>query len=267
MAGQEASHEAVSQDERIKELTAENELLFECLHMVQDDIEKYYGKLKEYEQHKGAAANLTLLSSSYLDRLAENQKLRVLVAQQKLVLQVERQNSLSSLLGNTIIKGVSSFWAFLVMLGKMCSMWKALQSRTPPSKLGSKAFENVVDAYCAGSVDAVEKLLNSVSIAPNMRANAYTALARYLMSSDVQKAAEFARLAYEIDPYPYRLKWLAFRMQDAGDVLTAEAMLDILPADTPMGESEQRRALDIRRESKRLCIENIHNESASVNKK
>lgn len=272
MTKQEMSSEAANQDARIKELTDENELLFEQLHVVQEELEKYYHKLKECEQSKGTAvASSSLHLDSFDPRLpevlAENQKLRALVEQQKNALRVETQNSLPSRLGDMLIKGVSSTGAFLALPGNLRKMWKALELTTPPAELGGKTFQKVIDAHGAGGADAVEKLLDSVFIAPNMRANAYTALARHLMIIDVQKAATFARLAYESDPRPYRLKWLAFRMHDADDAITAEAMLDMLPADIPMSESEERQVARIRRESKQLRMNSVCQNQVNERKK
>ena len=266
MAKQEVSSDTMNQDTRIKELTEENELLFEQLHVVQEELEKYYHKLKEYEQQKGTAVASSPLSLAFLDpklseTLADNQRLRALVAQQKFALRVETQNSLSARLGDMLINGVGSTRGIFALPGKLRKMWKALERTTPPSELGGKSFQAVIDAYSADGANAVEKKLDSVFIAPTMRANAYTALARHLMIIDVQTAAEFAHRAYETDPRPYRLKWLAFRMHDANDAVTAEAMLDMLPADIPMSESEERQVARIRRESKQLHMERVRKES------
>ena len=196
MAGQEISLDVVGQEARIKELSEENELLFEQLHVVQEELEKYYLKLKECEQSKGTvavAAPSASLDPQLPETLAENQKLRALVAQQTLALRVETQNSLPSRLGDMLIKGVSSTGAFFALPGRLRKMWKALERTNPPAELGGKSFQKVIDAYGAGGVDAVEKLLDSVFIAPTMRANAYTALARQLMPSDAKKAAAIAR--------------------------------------------------------------------------
>ncbi|ATD80931.1 hypothetical protein SAMN02910291_02259 [Desulfovibrio desulfuricans] len=261
MAGQEILHEAVNQDVRVKELTEENELLFEQLHVVQEELEKYYHKLKECEQQRGSATSYALCNSRLPEVLAENQKLRVLADWQQRVLHVETQNSLPSRLGDILIKGVSSTGAFLALPGKLRKMWKALDQTTPPSELGGKSFPKVIDVYSAGGAEAVEKLLDSIFISHPMRANAYTALARHLMLIDVQKAAEFARLAYETDPRPYRLKWLAFRRHDADDPITADAMLDLLPADITMSESEQRQVMRIRHESTQLRKKNAEKDA------
>lgn len=75
-----------------------------------------------------------------------------------------------------------------------------------------------------------------------MQANAWTALSRHLMQNKRDHAAEAARRAYALDPKPYRLKWLAFRLHEAGDVIEAAAMLELLPADTPFSSSETRQA-------------------------
>ncbi|MDL2269832.1 hypothetical protein LJC71_10680 [Desulfosarcina sp. OttesenSCG-928-A07] len=246
----------MTQDVRIRELTEENELLFKQLHVVQEELEKYHYKLKTYEQRVGTDIGFGEWNSRFLEVLAENQKLQALAELWQQVSQVEKQNSLPSRLGDILIKGVGSTGAFLSLPGKLRKMWKALEQTTSPAALGGQSFQEVIDAYNADGMNAVEELLDSVFISPAMRANAYTALARHLMPSDVKKTAEIARLAYETDPRPFRLKWLAFRMHDADDVVTADAMLEILPADIAMTDSEQRKAMRIHNESTQLRKKN-----------
>lgn len=250
VAEQEQTADA-SPEDRIRELTEENELLFEQLHVVQEELEKYYHRLKSCEEGKaGQAAGGC--SARALDALAENRKLRTLVQQQKIALQVEGRNSLSARLGHMLIAGTGGFGSLVALPGRLCRMWKELARTVPPARLGGKGFQKVVEAYAAGGSAAVEKLLDSACPSPVMRANAYTALARHLMLTDVRKAAENARLAWEADPRPYRLKWLAFRLHDADDAVTAEALLEMLPDDMTMTESEARQAARIRNESKQI---------------
>src|SRR5690606_1176909 len=97
---------------------------------------------------------------------------------------------------------------------------------------------------------AVEKLLTRTSISPVMQANAWTALSRHLIQNKRDQAAEAARRAYALDPKPYRLKWLAFRLHEAGDVIEAAAMLELLPAGTPFSGSEARQAGRLQKEAK-----------------
>ena len=240
-----------SPEDRIRELTEENELLFEQLHVVQEELENYYLRLKACEQGK-AGQKAVGCTARVLDVLAENQKLRVLVRQQKHALAVESRNSLPARLGNMLIAGTSGLGSLVTLPARLCLTWKELGRTVPPARLGGKSFQKVVEAHAAGGDAAVEKLLDSACPSPLMRANAYTALARHLMLTDVRKAAEIARLAWEADPRPFRLKWLAFRLHDADDAVTAEALLEMLPDDMSMTESETRQAARIRNEAKQI---------------
>ena len=266
----EKPQNAEAQKLRIKELTEENELLFEQLHVVQEELEKYYHKLKECEQRKapasagGGVSTVAAASPQDAEALAENQKLRALVAQQKIALRVEAQSSLEVRLGHILVAGVGSTGSLLALPGRLRKIWKAEAQTTPPSALGGKSFQKVIDAHGSGGAEAVEKLLDAVFLSPAMRANAYTALARHLMQTDVRQAAENARLAWETDPRPYRLKWLAFRLHDADDAVTAEALLDMLPAAMPMSESEERQARRIRQDSKCMRTEKARHESGAA---
>lgn len=255
MAIQETMQGADAKDARIKELTEENELLFEQLHVVQEELEKYYHKLKDCEQRNGsgtdAGGSAVVISPQVSEALAENLKLRALVAQQQAALQVESTNSLAARLGEMLIKGVSSAGSFIALPVRLGRMWKALDQTVPPAALGGKSFQKVLDAHAAGGKEAVEKLLDSVFLSPAMRANAYTALARQVMLTDARQAANLARLAWETDPRSYRLKWLAFRLHEADDAINAEALLDMLPADISMSDSEARQAVRLRQEAKR----------------
>lgn len=254
MAIQETTQGVDAKDARIKELTEENELLFEQLHVVQEELEKYYHKLKDCEQRKGSNADaggtVVVIPPQAGEALTENLKLRALVAQQQAALQVEGTNSLAARLGEMLINGVSSAGSFIALPVRLRRMWKALDQTVPPAALGGKSFQKVLDAHAAGGSEAVEKLLDSVFLSPVMRADAYTALARQVMLTDARQAADLARLAWATDPRPYRLKWLAFRLHEADDAINAEALLDMLPADISMSDSENRQAARLRQEAK-----------------
>lgn len=257
MATQEAILDVDAKEARIKELTEENELLFEQLHVIQEELEKYYHKLKECEQYKSSGGqvdgSVVVISPKAREALEENLKLRALVAQQQIALQVERTNNLAVRLGEMLINGVSSFGSFIALPVRLRRMWKALEQTNPPAALGGSSFQKVLDAYAAEGTKGVEKLLDSIFLSPIMRANAYTALARQVMLDDARQGAELARLAWKTDPRPYRLKWLAFRLHEADDVINAAALLDMLPADINMSASEKRHASRLRQEAKQEC--------------
>lgn len=258
MEDQTNYHDNTQQEARIRELTKENDLLFEQLQVVQEDLERYYHKLKECEQNKRNVSNdctPVIISSQDPEILAENLKLRALVEQLQAALRVESTNSLAVRLGEILIRGVSSAGAFITLPFKLCRLWKTLDKTTPPASLGGKSFQKVLEAQTSGGAEAVEKLLDSVSLSPAMRANVYTAVARQCLTDDTQQAAAYARQAWEMDPRPYRLKWLAFRLYDANDAITAEALLNMLPDDISMTESEKRHAYRIQQKSRQQRIQ------------
>lgn len=245
-------------DRQINELKEENKLLFEQLSLVQEELEKCYNILKNSNNNIANINNVVIIPSVARNALIENIKLHALVKIQKAALQVEHTNSLAVRLGEMLIKGVASTGKLIVLPVKLCKMWKALNQTIPPQDLGGKNFQKVLDAYTSGGSEAVEKLLNSVFLSPVMRANAYTALAREVMLVDIKQAATFARLAWETDPRIYRLKWLAFRVHEAGDAITADAILDLLPEDITLNQSEKKHIDRIHKESKYERIQDIN---------
>ena len=240
----------------ITELIRENKLLLEKLNFLQEEIENnkiYSDKSTEYDEN-----NIVVTNHIYSE-LIENIKLRAQVNQQKQALKVEGQNRISSRLGEELIKSVSSLGKILKLPFKLIRIWIALERTTPPSALGGVNFDKIVNAYAIGKMEAVEKLLNSVFISSVMRANAYTTLARKIISSDVKQAAILARMAWETDPRPYRLKWLAFRLHDAGDAINAEAILNMLPLDINLTDSEKAHIKRIKKDTIYECDQKIKN--------
>ncbi len=241
---------------RIKELEEENELLLSQLHLVQEELEKYYLRNKELEKGKSAGLqdNVTgikgWVDDELINTLAENQRLKVLVEVQQKIHHIETHNALNTRLGNILIESVDSSGSLLSVPSKLRKIWKEENRQTPPESLGGSDFSKVIAAYGEGGFDTVEVLIAAASISPAMQASALTTLARYLMAGDPAQAAEAARRAYTMDPKPFRLKWLAFRLHEAGEVAEAEAMLVILPADTPFSDSEARQASRLRSEAK-----------------
>ncbi|MET3472409.1 glycosyltransferase involved in cell wall biosynthesis [Novosphingobium sp. 1529] len=77
------------------------------------------------------------------------------------------------------------------------------------------------------------------------RADAHAARARALRQSDPVAAAQAAQEAHAADPQPWRAKWLAFRLYDAGELTRPAALLAGLPADTALSGSESSRAQQI----------------------
>ena len=140
---QEVTQGADAGDARIRELTEENKLLFEQLHVVQEELERYYHKLKDCEQRNGSSANtdsaIMIIPPEVGEALEENLKLRALVTQQQAALRIESTNSLAARLGNILIKGVSSAGSFIALPLKLCRLWKALEQSPPLPHWGARA--------------------------------------------------------------------------------------------------------------------------------
>lgn len=223
---------------------------------VPDTVENFQsGGLKEIDE-----------SSSFQDRrkpeyrrladhelagvVAENRRLHALVDAQRQLHHLEMHNALNVRLGNILIQAVDSPSTLLSVPGKLLGIWRQSIRKNPPAALGGKGFGKVIFTYEEEGFAAVEKLLTRTSISPVMQANAWTALSRHLIQNKRDQAAEAARRAYALDPKPYRLKWLAFRLHEAGDVIEAAAMLELLPAGTPFSGSEARQAGRLQKEAK-----------------
>ncbi|MDN8011728.1 hypothetical protein QZN06_24445 [Burkholderia multivorans] len=256
MIAQENLTTRLHTESRLKEMKEENEILLLQLHQAQEELEHYYQQrqIAGQERSSGAHGNITpaanWIDDGLLDALAENQRLRALVHAQRKVYRLESENALNIKLGNLLIQGVDSPKTLLSIPGALGKIWRSYRRQLPPATLGGKAFTKVIAAYGDGGFDAVEKLMADRSVSPTVRASGYTVLGRHLMNCDRISAAEAARRAYALEPKAFRLKWLAFRLHEAGMLVEAEAMLDILPSDTKFSDSEARQASQLRHEAK-----------------
>jgi glycosyltransferase involved in cell wall biosynthesis len=180
--------------------------------------------------------------------LAEVQHLHTLLETQGWLRRLETQNTLGARLGKLLIHAAEA-GAWFSLPGQIGKIWRETKRTPPPATLGA-GFEKLFAVYERGGFPAVEHLLAEVSLPPLLQSNGYTALARRLLGEHRNEAAEAARRAFELDPQPYRQKWLAFRFRDAGKLAEADALLELLPADTPFSESESRQSRQLRHEAK-----------------
>ena len=243
-------------ESRLVELQEENELLWRQLHDVQEELDRHFLKNQAIENPRGTKAQtVAWVDDEWLASVAEVQRLRTIVEVQSRVGELLERTSLNVQLGKILIQGVESPGTLLGVPWKLFQAWRQENRKTPPEVLGGASLEKVIQCYGEGGFDAVTSLLSSVSISAAIQGNAYTALARHLMKDNVAGAAEAARRAHAADPRPYRLKWLAFRLHDAGQVIEADALLDLLPQDVKFSSSEARQVNDIRREAKQARLQ------------
>ena len=245
----------------LKEYIEDNEVLIEKLKDNQYLLEKYFNL--EF-QNIDAVKEQLLISQALLmntpdnlviDVISKNIKLEKIINIQKKINKIEKENSIFARIGNFIANDHSTASLFINTPIKLFKIWRTYQYAIPPKQFG-KNFSEIITRYNDAGEEAVEKLLNSVPISPTMRADAYTMLARYLKQSTPQKAAQYAKLAYNIDPKDYRLKWLAFRLYEASDAVTADAILTILPNNISMSDWEKQQLEKIKKDSHtKLMIE------------
>ena len=238
------------------DLQEENLLLFNQLHVVQEELER----LHERGAGPGGQALAGRLTIDWVDDewpelMAENLRYRSVLEAQQEVHRIAAQHTLASKLGEILIQGTASPAALLAVPGKLHKAWRAAKEQTPPDELGGKGFDKLLAAYREGGLAAADALLDRLSLSASMQANALTALARNLMHQEPARSAELARRAYASEPRPYRLKWLAFRLHEAGELLEAAALLEVLPANLHFSDSELRQAERMRREAARVRLQ------------
>jgi len=161
------------------------------------------------------------------------------------------KQTISFRLGNMLLSSIKSPSNFMKLPAQF---WRLRQEskarRVAPSEkameeLGSKSFEEVVSAYSRDGFSAVTKLLATLHQTASMQASTYTALARHLQSVNPAAAGQAAKSAYQADPKPFRAKWLAFHLYDAGVILEAAALLEALPSDLELSLFETKKSRDV----------------------
>lgn len=227
-------------------LEEENAMLLEQLQVVQEELEK---------RSLGINQKVTVwCDDELLEIVSENLHRQALLAVLQEVRALESQNSLSNRLGNLLLQSVDSPLLLLALPNKLQKIWREWTRTKPPKQLGGNGYDNIIAAYHSGGFSAVDTLLTSCECSSNIQAEALTTLARSLLHTEVDQAAEAAHRAFAIDPRPFRLKWLAFRLHEAGNAVKAEALLTILPQDMHFSGSEVRQANRLRHEARQARL-------------
>jgi FkbM family methyltransferase len=258
----------ITADEKLKDLKEENKILLLQLHQVQEELEGYFVKCKELESggnsgksgksitsqstHFHNASSMQWVDDELPEALAEVDRLATLVAVQAEVNSIASNKSLNVMLGNLLLESSRSISGIIKLPFSLIGFWRNISKKTPPAQLGGNDFTAVIKAYNDKGFPGVEDLLKDDKLSPFIKGNAYTALARHLMKINNNAAAESASKAYAVDPKPYRLKWLAFRIHEASDAKRAEALLQLLPNNINYTDSELRQVDQARYEA--ACI-------------
>lgn len=238
-------------------LKDENRLLFDQLQLVQEELERQHDQAQIQSQASNVVRPTTVIELAPVDeRLiethSENLRYQALVKAQEYVYNLQTRYALAGQLGTILIDGSRSAGAMLSIPARLHKAWRQNRQEIPPASLGGKSYDKVISVYQQGGEAAVETLLEQTSVSMSLQAGAWTALARTKLVVAPELAASMARRAFSLEPQPYRQKWLAFRLHEAGELLEAEALLTLLPVDTKFSESEERQIERLRRQAKNL---------------
>jgi hypothetical protein len=239
--------------DQIKELEEDNELLVLQLRQAQEELQKYYRKYTELEKTQLTSGGAPIAEDeSVVEMLSEIERLRVLSETQEWVNRSESDNALHARLGRMIVDSASSAAGIMSVPSKLIKFWRSATNTSIPSQLGGEDFSNVIAAYQKSGIEGANSLIADAQVPQQVAATALTKLARHLMKdhkfSDAVKVSEEA---FRIDPKGFRLKWLAFRFHDAGDVIKAESIVQLLPAETSFTDSESKQVDQIKFEAQR----------------
>lgn len=127
--------------------------------------------------------------------------------------------------------------------------------------MGGGSYKLLISAYKNAGLAAVIHLLNSEPVTPKVWANALTELAKELRKTDSKACADMAFLAWQLDPQPYRFKWYALRLYDAGEIVFADALIDLFPPNIDLKDQEKERIKRIKKDANHHYLENTSSNS------
>lgn len=236
--------EVSSPAERIEKLEAENMLLLEQLSRVQEKYEDLFRVKQEDNTVKRNIVPAGSPSTIFDGDILRHPFVEQLLSLHKMENEASKQAAFEFQLGSLITRAFSSPISFV---GLPVSLCRLLWPNT--SALGNN-FSKIIEIHKKGGEQEVDKKLARMH--PKSRAGAYAAIARQLMENDKVNAARYAQKAWQAEPTASRLKWLAFRTNDAGNPLLSYIMLTFLPVDTSFSVSEKRAAEAIEKKAREI---------------
>ncbi|HGN1556184.1 TPA: hypothetical protein ACKRMY_006366 [Pseudomonas aeruginosa] len=256
-------HIDIEQNSQLQELQDENCLLFDQLQVVQEELERRHSQAKVASDVALAVAvpatviNITPVDERLIEVQAENLRWQAIVKAQDDIHTLQTRYALANQLGDILIEGSRSTGSMLSVPARLHRAWRQNRREDPPASLGGKTFSKVLSVYQDGGEAAVESLLSQTSVSTATQASAWTAVARTQLYTAPALVADMARRAYALEPRPFRQKWLAFRLHEAGELLEAEALLELLPEDIKFSESEERQAHRLKSEARQYRLDHV----------
>lgn len=122
--------------------------------------------------------------------------------------------------------------------------WHRLQGQVPGLGVRPQALQGLRARLAAGGPQAAIDHLKTLGLTPERGGAVLTHLSREIGADDAAAAGALAHAAYELDPRPFRAKWLAFRLFEGGAIDEPVRLLE-----TPglaFSASEERRRASVR---------------------
>jgi len=154
------------------------------------------------------------------------------------------RNTISFRLGKALIDA-KSWSGFGALPSALWGLRQEVRSRRAGTAAGSPSkaawLHTLEPTLQAQGLEAAEALARGRAATPDELATAFTRLARLVLRSDTAAACRLAREAHQIEPRPFRAKWLAFLLHDSGQIVEPRQLLDALPPSTQLHASEKHR--------------------------
>ncbi len=149
-----------------------------------------------------------------------------------------RERKLGSRLGSAFRSGLTSWGGFFRLpLSILRAFGASLQD---PRRNADTWLAQIEEVHASQGAAAAEDFIRRQALTPVDLASGLTRLAR--ASRDPQTGLSLAIEAAQIDPRPFRRKWLAFMYFDAGSITAAHERLTSLPEGIEFKASERNKA-------------------------
>lgn len=220
----------------LEQMRNKNELLRGQVRLLSGELQKYYRKIREYEKAR-LFSNSRDVEGLLVETQAENDRLQLHAKVAKEYAEFEKISKISH----------GKKWDFKY---RVRAVLKGGYKNNPTKRMGGKGFGKLIDLWNDGGLEAVDRLLLAENSTPSLRANAYTAIAKSIRNKDQNNCIKLAKAAWGVDPKPFRLKWLAFRLAEVNEGQLAEALIEMLPDDIKFSASEQKTIGQLRLENR-----------------
>ena len=243
----EAGRELEEMRSRFEQVATELKVYEDRMTQIQDEKKATQENLQFTLDEYADSHSKLLLRSTRLN--AELSKTRQSLMQAEYLADIDK-TSATYLLGDAIAHGFASWANFLSMPAKVWRIWKDAKEKRKcyglqSSRHRDKLLEEIRIILKRDGSIAAERYIFEHSKSMSDQAVALGELAKNLLSVDFLRALRLAEKSFQLEPRPFRQKWLAFCKFDAGQLEEAHDLLLSLPQELRFSTSEKNKAKQI----------------------